>query len=66
MKLSLEEDESLLAERAAALLRVPAGDVREVRILRRAADAREGVHLVYTLHVGVKHEAQVLRRCRSK
>ena len=66
MKLSLEEDESLLAERAAALLRVPAGDVREVRILRRAVDAREGVHLVYTLHVGVKHEAQVLRRCRNK
>ena len=66
MKLSLEEDESLLAERAAALLRVPVGDVREVRILRRAVDAREGVHLVYTLHVGVKHEAQVLRRCRNK
>ena len=66
MKLSLEEDESLLAERAAALLRVPAGEIREVRILRRALDAREGVHLVYTLHVGVKHEAQVLRRCRNK
>ena len=29
MKLSLEEDESLLAERAAALLRVPAGEIRE-------------------------------------
>ena len=42
MKLSLEEDESLLAERAAALLRVPAGDVREVRILRRAVDAGRG------------------------
>ena len=32
MKLSLEEDESLLAERAAALLRVPAGKAFQIQV----------------------------------
>ena len=66
VKLELEEDESLLGRRAAAALRVPETEVREVQLLRRAIDAREGVRFVCTLRVAVKNEGQVLKRCRNK
>ena len=66
IKLNLEEDESLLRQKAAAALRVPPGDILRLQILRRAVDARDGVELVYTLRAAVKNEAQALKRCRSK
>ena len=37
-----------------------------LHILRRSIDAREGVHMVYTLEVEVANEAAILRRCRDK
>ena len=66
IKLSLEEGEEALREKAAAVLRLPSGEIQSLEILRRAVDAREEVHLVYTLRVTVKNEEKVLRRCRSK
>ena len=53
VKLELEEDESLLRRRAAAALRIPEAEVLEVRVLRKAIDAREGVRFVYTLRAAV-------------
>ncbi len=66
IKLTLDEDEALLRQKAAAVLRVSPGDIQTLSILRRAIDARDGVQLVYTLRVSVKNEKDVLRRCRSK
>ena len=65
VKLELDEEESLLGRKAAAILRLPQEELRELRVLRKAVDAREGVRFVYTLQVRVKNEAQVLRRCRT-
>ena len=66
IKLELDEDESLLRQKAAAALRVPAGEILDLQILRRAVDAREGVHFVYTLRAALRDEARTLRRCRNK
>ena len=66
IKLNLKESEALLPQKAAAILRVTPGEIRQLQILRRAIDAREGVHFIYTLRVSLKNENQVLRRCRSK
>ena len=66
VKLALEEDEGLLRRRAAAALRIPAGEIQELRVLRRALDARKGVRYVYTLRVRVRNEAGVLKRCRNR
>ena len=66
IKLALDEDEALLPRKAAAALGVPASEIGEVRVLRRAIDAREGVRFVYTLQVQVKNENAVLRRCRNR
>ena len=66
IKLGLDEGKADLSRKAAAALRVPAGEIQTVQILRRAIDAREGVRFVYTLGVSVKEEARVLRRCRNR
>lgn len=66
VKLSLEEGEERLRPKAAAILRVPEGDILDMTIHRRSLDAREGVCFVYTLRAAVKNESAVLRRCRSR
>ncbi len=66
VKLTLDEPESTLRQKAAAVLRVPPENILDCRILRRAVDAREGVSLVYTLRVSVKNEKKVLSHCRNK
>ena len=66
IKLTLEESEVLLRQKAAAVLRVSPNDIQELTILRRSVDARDGVQMVYTLRVTLKNEKEVLRRCRSK
>ena len=66
VKLGLDEDEGLLRQKAAAALRVPEGELLEVRVLRRAVDAREGVRFVYTLRASVRNEKSVLRHCKNK
>lgn len=66
IKLNLSESESLLPDKAAAILRISRSDIQSFAIHRRSVDAREGVQMVYTLRLSVKNESQVLRRCRSK
>ncbi|MDE7261190.1 MAG: hypothetical protein K2N78_03885 [Oscillospiraceae bacterium] len=66
IKLELEEDEGLLRRKAAAALRVPEAGITDLRILRKAIDARDGVRFVYTLWVSAANEKQVLKRCRNK
>ena len=62
--LGLDQPESALREKARQALRCP---VLELRIVRRAVDARKktDVHLVYTLDVAVADEAAALARCRD-
>ena len=66
IKLALEEDEALLPRKAAAALGVPASEIGEIRVLRKAIDAREGVRFVYTLQAAVKNQDKVLRRRRTR
>lgn len=66
IKLGLEEDEGLLLRKAAMALRVAEPDILSLSILRRAVDAREGVHFVYTLRAAVRNENAVLRRCKNR
>ena len=66
IKLNLEEDEGLLVRRAAAAVRAAPEDVGELRILRKALDAREGARWVYTVRISVKNEEKVLRRQRGR
>lgn len=66
IKLTLDEAESCLRQKAAARLRCREEEIGALSILRKAVDAREGLHFVYTLAVSVKNEAQLLRRCRDK
>lgn len=49
LKLAPEEKEAALHRRAARLLRIPEEDVLSVQVLRRSIDAREELHLVYTV-----------------
>ena len=56
IKLNLEEDEGVLVRRAAAAVRAAPEDVGELRILRKALDAREGARWVYTVRISVKYE----------
>ncbi len=62
IRLELEEDETLLPAKAAALLRIPEEELTGLEIYRRALDAREGVRFVYTLRVSAANEERILRR----
>ena len=66
LKLAPEEKEAALHRSAARLLRIPEEDVLSVQVLRRSIDAREELHLVYTVAAEVRQEKQVLRRCRDR
>ncbi len=66
IKLTLEEEESLLWQKAASILRISVSEIKTCRIFRKSLDAREGVVFVYTLRVEVKNEGAVLKKCRSK
>ena len=58
--------EADLRAQAAKLLRLRPADLRDLQVLRRSVDAREGVTLTYTLAVSAEDEAAVLRRCRNR
>lgn len=66
LKLTPEEKEAALHRKAARLLHIPEEDVLSVQVLRRSIDAREELHLVYTVAAEVRQEKQVLRRCRDR
>ena len=48
------------------LLRVPEGDILSLQVLRRAIDAREELHFVYTAAVTLRQEKAALRRIRDR
>ena len=48
------------------LLRVPEGDILSLQVLRRAIDAREELHFVYTAAVTLRQEKAALRRVRDR
>ena len=66
IKLNPDQNEDLLWDKAARLLRLPRREIRALQVLRRAVDAREELTLVYTVVGDVAQEQQVLRRCRDK
>ena len=65
LKLAPGEDLSRLTALAAKATRLREEEILSLQILRRSVDAREGVHMVYTVAVEVTNEAAVLRRCRN-
>ncbi|MBI4582214.1 MAG: FAD-dependent oxidoreductase [Planctomycetes bacterium] len=68
LTLGLDEPEERLVERAAARLRVPAGEIRVWAVVRRSIDARKEDRLQYTFNVELalagprKNEERLLRR----
>ena len=66
IKLSPGASMAALTAEAARLLKVREKELTSLRILRRSIDAREGVHMVYTVEVAVKDEPAVLKRCHNK
>lgn len=66
LKLAPGENEEALRRKAAAVLRVKEESVRELRVLRRSVDAREGVSFVNTVAVRLDGEEKVLRRAKNK
>ncbi|MBN2406334.1 MAG: hypothetical protein JXJ19_01445 [Elusimicrobia bacterium] len=60
IKLELEEDESLLAEKVSAMTGIPTGDILSLKIVRKSVDARKGhVCFSYTLEISVRNEKAV-------
>ena len=55
IKLNLDENTAALKGKAAARLRCRPEAITDLRILRRAIDAREGLQFVYTVAVAVKN-----------
>ena len=62
LKLTPEESEALLPQKATAALHVKPDDITDWQILRKSVDARETPVLVYSVAVTVKNE----KRCRGK
>ena len=60
------EPEAALLARCAEILRLPAGEIESLRVVRRSVDARREVFVVCSVHVSVRHEERVLRKVRSR
>ena len=66
LKLAPGGGDTALREAVLRILKIPAGDLLALRILRRSIDAREGVRMVYTVEAETANEANLLRRCRDR
>ena len=68
IKLSVGHTPEQLKKKAAQQLRIPPEELRSLRIVRRAIDARKKPELFYsyTLDIEVKGEEKLLRRFRGK
>lgn len=68
IKLSLEEDESLLKGKIAKKLRISEKDILGYSIFKKSIDARkkQDVHFVYTLDVELKGEDKILQQFGNK
>ena len=68
LKLTPGADEAALKALAAKALKIPAGDITDLRIRKKSLDARkkDDIHYVYTVGVTVHGDEQrLVRRCRS-
>ena len=66
LRLLPDQPESDLTAKCARLLRTDPSSLRDLTVLRRAIDAREGLTFVYTVAVSAPQEAALLLRCRDK
>ncbi len=68
VKIRTDHSRAQLLKKAAELLRIPAGEILEMKILRQSVDARRKPELFYSysLDVTVADEEQILRRFRGK
>lgn len=68
IKLSLDEDESLLKTKVAKKLKVLEKDILNIKIFKKSIDARRknNIHFVYTLDVDIKDEDKILRKYSTK
>ncbi len=71
LKLDYRQDESQLAQKIAAALKIPVKSVGSFRIVRKSIDARKiggqhQIYRVYTVDVSVRDEEKCLARLRDK
>src|SRR5690554_1208303 len=68
IKLSLDEDESLLKSKVAKKLRIQENTITSYRIFKKSIDARRKnkIHFVYTLDVELKNEGKILKLYSKK
>ncbi len=69
LRLSPDESEKLLKKKAAKALRLDAGSIKELKILKKSLDARKksDIHWLYTLALGLDgDEAKILARAKNK
>lgn len=65
LKLPVDHRPDEIARTVEVVLRAPSGEVTDIKIHKRAVDARRGrVLLIYTLHVTVRDEASALKHFR--
>lgn len=62
IKLSLDEDISLIKEKLVKKLSVKAEEIIEYKIFRESIDARKNICFVYTVDVSLKNEDKILKR----
>ncbi len=68
ISLALDDDESLLTERAAAILKINKKYIKSVKVARKSIDARkkDNVHFEYSIDVEIAlDEKQITRKCKS-
>lgn len=68
IKLSLDEEEELLAEKAAKILKINKKYIKSYTIYKKSVDARkkDDVHFTYSLDVAITlDEEQITRKCKS-
>ena len=68
VKIKTEHNRAQLVNKAAELLRVPAGDILDMKIVRQSVDARKKPDLFYSysLDVTVKNEDRVLHKFKGR
>lgn len=68
IKLSLEEDESLLKSKIARKLRISESDILSYNIFKKSIDARKksDIHFVYSVDVELKNEDRILKLFSDK
>lgn len=68
VKLPAGHSENDIKAQTAGMLRIPAGDIRQMRIVRQSIDARKkpDICYIYSLDLEVRDENRILRRFQGK